>query len=52
MRRVDGDGVDVALSNMMFDTPSMRALVPDVDVDPLLEAFTRKLMARELSCDS
>src|SRR5436190_1480128 len=44
----DGDGVDVARANLMFDPPAMRALVPHVDIDPLLEAFTRRLMARAL----
>ena len=44
----DGDGVDVARANMSFDPPSMRELVPNLEPDPLLEAFTRKLMARSL----
>ncbi len=43
----DGDGVDVARANMMFDTPPMGVRVPFLDVDPLLEMFTRKLMSRQ-----
>jgi serine/threonine-protein kinase len=43
----DGDGVDVARSNLMYDPPAMAARVPFLNVDPLLEAFTRKLMARD-----
>ncbi len=43
----DGDGVDVARSNLMFDPPAMNERVPYLNVDPLLEAFTRKLMARD-----
>ncbi|MBA2541039.1 MAG: serine/threonine protein kinase, partial [Deltaproteobacteria bacterium] len=43
----DGDGVDVARSNIMHDAPAMSERVPYLNVDPLLEAFTRKLMARE-----
>jgi serine/threonine-protein kinase len=44
----DGDGVEVARANMMFDTPPMRAYVPHLELDPLLEAFTRKLLKRSL----
>ncbi len=43
----DGDGVDVARSNLMYDPPAMAERAPAVDIDPLLEAFTRKLMSRE-----
>ncbi len=43
----DGDGVDVARSNLMYDPPAMAERAPFLDVDPLLEVFTRKLMARE-----
>ncbi len=42
----DGDGVDVALANVSASTPAMGVRVPSVHVDPLLEAFTRKLMAK------
>ncbi|MDQ3341758.1 MAG: protein kinase [Myxococcota bacterium] len=44
----DGDGVEVARANMMFETPPMRAYVPHLDIDPLLEEFTRKLLKRSL----
>jgi serine/threonine-protein kinase len=44
----EGDGVDVAYANMTKDMPAMRDVAPGVEVDPLLEAFTRKLMARSL----
>ena len=42
----DGDGVTVARANMMMETPPMGVRVPYLDVDPLLEAFTRKLMMK------
>lgn len=42
----DGDGVDVARANLMLDTPPMGIRVPFLDIDPLLEMFTRKLMKR------
>ncbi|MBA3392651.1 MAG: protein kinase [Deltaproteobacteria bacterium] len=45
----DGDGVDVARANMMFDTPGMGVRAPHLEVDPLLEVFTRRLMARSRS---
>jgi serine/threonine-protein kinase len=43
----DGSSVEIVLANMSLDPPRIldRARV---DVDPLLEAFARKLMAREL----
>jgi serine/threonine-protein kinase len=41
-----GEGAEVARANMMFEPPPMRVVAPGVDIDPLLEAFTRKLMAR------
>ena len=44
----DGDGPEVARANMMFAMPRMTNLVPNGGVDPLLEAFTGKLMARSL----
>jgi len=44
----DGEGAEVARANMMFEPPRMRQVAPHVDIDPLLEAFTRKLMARSL----
>ncbi|HET7502379.1 MAG TPA: serine/threonine-protein kinase [Kofleriaceae bacterium] len=42
----EGDGVDVARANLLLDPPAMCARVPGLAVDPLLEAFTRKLMMR------
>jgi hypothetical protein len=42
----DGDGVDIALANVTADTPPMRDRAPNHPVDPLLEAFTRKLMMK------
>jgi tRNA A-37 threonylcarbamoyl transferase component Bud32 len=42
----DGDGVDVARANLMQDTPVMSVRVPNLRVDPLLEAFTRKMMMK------
>ncbi len=43
----DGDGVDVARANLLSETPPMGVRVPQVKVDPLLEAFTRKLMEKQ-----
>ena len=43
----DGDGVDVARANLSHETPPMGVRVPTVIVDPLLEAFTRKLMEKK-----
>jgi tRNA A-37 threonylcarbamoyl transferase component Bud32 len=42
----DGSGVDLARANLTQDTPTMTARAPDVPVDPLLEAFTRRLMMK------
>ncbi|HSS02954.1 MAG TPA: protein kinase [Kofleriaceae bacterium] len=42
----DGDGVDVARANLLADTPVMSVRVPGLQVDPLLEALTRKLMMK------
>lgn len=42
----DGDGVDVARANLFEETPYMAERSPMVVVDPLLEAFTRKLMSK------
>jgi serine/threonine-protein kinase len=44
----EGTGVEVMMSNIMQEPPSV-ATRAGIDVDPLLEAFARKLMARELS---
>lgn len=43
----DGTGAQVARANLMLDPPAMSKRVPDLSVDPLLEAFTRRLMARD-----
>lgn len=42
----DGDGVEVAHANVSMDTPAMRDRAPGQQVDPLLEAFTRRLMSK------
>jgi serine/threonine protein kinase len=42
----DGDGVDVARANLTIPTPPMGVRVPNLQVDPLLEAFTRALMVK------
>jgi eukaryotic-like serine/threonine-protein kinase len=42
----EGDGVDVARANLLSETPAMNVRVPGLEVDPLLEAFTRKLMMK------
>ncbi len=41
-----GTGVAIAHANVAFDPPPMSERAPGVDVDPRLEAFARKLMAR------
>jgi serine/threonine-protein kinase len=43
----DGSGVDVALANITQDPPSILART-GVTVDPLVEAFARRLMARRV----
>ena len=43
-----GNGVDVIHANIHEDAPAMAARAPEVDVDPALESFTRRLMARSL----
>lgn len=43
----DGTGAQVARANLMLDPPPMNRRVPDLSVDPLLEAFTRRLMQRD-----
>jgi eukaryotic-like serine/threonine-protein kinase len=44
----EGSGVDVALANVSTNTPPMGVRVPNLHVDPLLEAFTRKLLAKRV----
>ncbi len=41
-----GSGVQVARANLLEPTPVMGVRVPNLEVDPLLEAFTRSLMAK------
>ena len=42
----DGDGVDVARANLLEPIPAMRDRAPIVEVDPLLEAFARRLLEK------
>jgi len=42
----DGNGAEVARANLLLDPPPMRERAPGVDIDPLLEAFTRRLLAK------
>jgi tRNA A-37 threonylcarbamoyl transferase component Bud32 len=44
----EGTGAEVALANVTQDAPLIADRVRGVDVDPLLEAFVHKLMARRL----
>jgi len=41
-----GDAAEVVRANLAQPTPPMRDVAPNVDVDPLLEAFTRQLMMK------
>jgi serine/threonine protein kinase len=43
-----GDGVEVITANLSKDPPPISRRAPGVAVDPLLEAFARRLMARDL----
>jgi serine/threonine-protein kinase len=43
----DGSGVEVARANLLTPTPAMSARAAGVVVDPLLEAFTRRLLAKD-----
>ncbi len=43
----DGSGAAVARANLLQPTPPMARRAPDVAVDPLLEAFTQRLMAKD-----
>ncbi len=43
----DGSGAEVARANLMMDPPPMSVRVPFIAVDPLLEAFSRRLMAKK-----
>lgn len=42
----DGSGAEVARANLMLDPPAIAERVPYLEVDPLLEAFARRLMAK------
>ena len=43
----DGDGVEVARANLLDEPPRMRDRAPELEIDPLLEAFTRRLLAKD-----
>ncbi|HEY4242165.1 MAG TPA: protein kinase [Kofleriaceae bacterium] len=43
----DGTGAEVARANLLLDPPAISVRVPHLEVDPLLEAFARKLMAKK-----
>ena len=43
----DGTGAEVARSNLLLDPPPISERVPYLEVDPLLEAFARRLMAKK-----
>jgi len=42
----DASGLEAAIVNISKDPPAFATRAPGVSVDPLLEAFVRKLMAR------
>ena len=42
----DGSGADVARANLLLDPPAIAKRVPDLHVDPLLEAYARLLMQK------
>ncbi|HEY3805912.1 MAG TPA: serine/threonine-protein kinase [Kofleriaceae bacterium] len=42
----DGSGAEVARANLLLDPPPISLRVPYLDVDPLLEAYARRLMAK------
>jgi serine/threonine-protein kinase len=43
----DGTGAEVARANLLLDPPPISQRVPYLDVDPLLEAFARRMMAKK-----
>src|SRR5262249_53629710 len=43
----DGSGAEVARANLLIDPPRINQRVPHLEVDPLLEAFSRRLMAKK-----
>ncbi len=42
----DGSGAEVARANLLLDPPPIARRVPFLEVDPLLEAFARRLMEK------
>ncbi|MBA3540852.1 MAG: protein kinase [Deltaproteobacteria bacterium] len=42
----DGTGAEVARANLLLDPPPISQRVPYLEVDPLLEAFARRMMAK------
>ncbi len=42
----DGTGAEIARANLMLDPPRISTRVPYLEVDPLLEAYARRLMAK------
>jgi eukaryotic-like serine/threonine-protein kinase len=45
----EGDTAEVVRANLSEPTPPMSQVAPHVEVDPLLEAWTRKLMSKRAS---
>ncbi|HEX5059037.1 MAG TPA: protein kinase [Kofleriaceae bacterium] len=43
----DGSGVEVARANLLMDPPPIAERVPYLEVDPLLEAYANRLMAKK-----
>ena len=43
----DGHGAEVARANLLLDPPLIADRVPYLEVDPLLEAFSRRMMAKK-----
>ena len=43
----DGSGAEVARANLLLEPPPIAQRVPYLEVDPLLEAFARRLMAKK-----
>ena len=43
----DGSGAEVARANLLLDPPPIAERVPYLEVDPLLEAFARRLLAKK-----
>ncbi|HEX7700232.1 MAG TPA: protein kinase, partial [Kofleriaceae bacterium] len=43
----DGHGAEVARANLLLDPPKISDRVPYLEVDPLLEAFARRLMLKK-----